>query len=182
MSTRNSLLVLGAAGLILVMAPSTAKPAHRVKPTPRVKAMQKPKTKSVEEEYAIIQNTGSTNTQGYFLMLTSYGNWKPSDQEDMDMLAVPAKQMPLVTKLFRDLAAAMPLSKLPARHGMRSASFGTRTFIIYKGQQSPDLTFGGDDRTNALKADVDAITKALHVGNTPRNPALEPVSPLPKKD
>ena len=77
-----------------------------------------------------------------------------------------------VKKLFADLNAAMPLTSLPVRHGMRSASFGTETFITYKGQQSPDLTFASDPRTVALKADIDAITKTLHVGNAPRRPIV----------
>ena len=66
----------------------------------------------------------------------------------------------------------MPLNALPVRHGMRSASFGTQTFITYKGQKSPDLTFASDPRTVALRADIDQITKALHVGNAPRHPIV----------
>ena len=58
------------------------------------------------------------------------------------------------------------------RHGMRSASFGTETYITYKGQKSPDLTLASDPRTAALKADIDAITKTLHLGNAPRRPIV----------
>ena len=81
-----------------------------------------------------------------------------------------------VGKLFQDLNAAMPLTSLPVRHGMRSASFGTATYITYRGQKSPDLTFASDPRTVALKADIDSITKTLHVGNAPRRPiSMRPI-------
>ena len=109
----------------------------------------------------MIENTGSTNTKGYKMTVSSSG----AIMDGKALVLPPA----MSKKLFRDLAAAMPLTGLPARHGMRSASFGTRTFITYKGQQSPDLTFGGGDaRATALKADVDAITQQLGVTNAPR--------------
>ncbi len=159
MSKRSRLLVAGAAGLLLTALPVYAK-----------------KTPKAPMQTATIQNTGSTNTTGYQIQVSSDGNATL-------LTLVPAKStshVPLVekkeklgtykfaTKLFQDLDAAMPLTALPVRHGMRSASFGTQTTIIYKGQSSPDLTFASDPRSVALKADIDAITKALHVGNAPR--------------
>jgi len=155
MSTRSSLLVLGAAGLILAALPALAKAPHKAKP------------KAATVETAVIENTGSTNTKGYHITISSTGG----ATMDGKALGLP---MAMNTQLFHDLAAAMPLSSLPARHGMRSASFGTRTFITYKGQQSPDLTFGGDARASALKADIDAITRELGVSNSPRRPVVQP--------
>lgn len=153
----------GAAGLLLAALPVLAKTTHKAKP------------KAAPVETAVIENTGSTNTQGYEITVSSTGG-ALMDGKALDLPMAMNKQF------FHDLAAAMPLSGLPARRGMRSASFGTRTFIIYKEQRSPDLTFGGDARTTALKADIDAIMGALHVGNAPRHPAFEPVSPLPQKN
>lgn len=154
---------MGAAGLLLAVFPALAK------------APQKAKPKTAPVETAVIENTGSTNTKGYQITVYSTGGAR-MDGKARGLPTAMNKQF------FRDLAAAMPLSGLPARHGMHSASFGTRTFVIYKGQQSPDLTFGGDALASALKADIEAITQELSIANSPRHPAFEPVSPLPQKN
>lgn len=157
------MIMVGAAGLLLAALPVFAKAPQKMKP------------KATPAETATIENTGSTNTKGYQIIVSSAGS-----------ATVAGKAMGLSkamsTQFFHDLAAAMPLSALPARHGMRSASFGTRTFITYNGQQSPDLTFGGNARAAALKADIDAITGALHIGNTPRRPVTPPAAPDPQPD
>ncbi|MDQ2800873.1 MAG: hypothetical protein M3Y13_14675, partial [Armatimonadota bacterium] len=110
---------------------------------------------------AKIENTGSTNTLGYAILVQSDGRtWNgvvhlsppylsPADTNVATLKAdnVPVstatvgRLSPVITrKFFHDLAAAMPLTSLTVRHGMRSASFGTRTYVSYKGQRSPDLT------------------------------------------
>ncbi len=162
-SERSSLprvLALIMAGLILVALPAVAKP------------------KLVAVQTAVIENTGSTNTVGYKITVSlspggyhldaasSDGQTRNKDTGDHNAM------MQRVRTFFADLDAAMPLNTLPVRHGMRSASFGTKTFITYKGQRSPDLTFASDPRTVALKSDIDGITKALHVGNAPRRPIV----------
>ena len=161
MSTHNKVLMMSVAGLLLTALPILAKVPQKAKP------------KAAPAETAIIENTGSTNTKGYQITVSSTGG----ASIDGKALALP---MAMSTQLFHDLAAAMPLTGLPARHGMRSASFGTRTFITYKGQQTPDLTFGGDMRATALKVDIDAITGALRVGNTPRRPVVQTPAPVPQ--
>lgn len=148
---------MGAAGLLLAAVPAVL-----------AKAPHKAKSAAAPAETAVIENTGSTNTKGYKITVHSGGG----AHMDGKALGLPRA---MNQKLFHDLAAAMPLTGLPARHGMRSASFGTRTFITYKGQQSPDLTFGGDARATALKADVDAITQQLCVTNAPRRPVTGPI-------
>jgi len=154
----SRLVAVGAAGLLLAALPAAAKP------------------KAAPVQTAEIDNTGSTNTLGYAIHVTSSGvavyciGAALSPNTHLNSIKVmPAAQ---AKKLFDDLDAAMPLTSLPVRHGMRSASFGTQTFITYKGQKSPDLTFASDPRTVALKADIDQITKALHVGNAPRRPIV----------
>ncbi len=158
MSTHNRILIAGAAGLLLSALPALAKTPQKAKP------------KAAPAETAVIENTGSTNTKGYKITVYSGGGARMDGKN----LGLP---MAMNTKFFQDLAAAMPLSALPARHGMRSASFGTRTFITYKGQQTPDLTFGGDAKAAALKADIDAITRQIGVSNAPRRPVVRPVTP-----
>ncbi len=138
-----------------------------------VLAKTKPKVISVES--AIIENTGSTNTQGYAIKISTTGDILYHAGDDLlgQSFGKFTKPLPKLQtkKLFHDLDAAMPLTALPVRHGMRSASFGTQTYITYKGQRSPDLTFASDPRTVALKADIDQITK-YYVGNAPRHPIV----------
>ncbi|MBV9849184.1 MAG: hypothetical protein JO250_05790 [Armatimonadetes bacterium] len=133
-------------------------------------------------ETAEIRNTGSTNTMGYRIVVPIAGSHTGTaaifhmngmvTAGDPDEGNVP---MPLVRKFARDLHAAMPLRQLPAGHGMKSASFGTSTFITYRGQRTPDLSFPANAHAQALRDDAIAIADALHVKNTPRRPAL----PLP---
>lgn len=156
----NKLTLLGAAVLLLTALPATAKP------------------KATPVQTAVIENTGSTNTFGYKITVTATkGTYHISSvsnggKDTSNESGMPSGVQPLVAHLFTNLNAAMPLSGLPVRHGMRSASFGTRTTITYKGQTSPDLTFVSDPRTVALKADIDAITKTLGVGNAPKRPIM----------
>ena len=154
-SERSSLprfLALAAAGLLLVALPAVAKP------------------KPGAVQTAGIENTGSTNTLGYTIAISSNYGARVSGGLYVPILSRVPK--PITDRFFADLNAAMPLTSLPVRHGMRSASFGTQTYITYKGQKSPDLTFASDPRTVALKADIDAITKTLHIGNAPRRPIV----------
>ena len=164
MSKRSKVMVLGTAGLLLVALPALAKP----KPAPI--------------ETAVIENTGSTNFMGYVISLSPQGSVQAANTPGYGIVSDLDKSKPAtlpksqIKKLFDDLAAAMPLTSLPVRHGMRSASFGTSTYITYKGQKSPDLTFAADPRTLALKADIEAITRTLHVGAMPRHPFVQPLN------
>ena len=173
MSTRNN-MVLGAAGLLLAALPAAAKTPQKA--SPKVAAIQT----------AVIENTGSTNTSGYTITLTSTGDKyhvASISNSGNDRNSEKGNKEPLgqqVRQFFADLSAAMPLTGLPAGHGMRSASFGTRTFITYQGQRSPDLTFSADPRTAALKADIAAIASAMRCHDSPRRPVLtQPVLPPP---
>ena len=148
-----------AAGLLLAALAAAARPKQSVGPI------------------AVIMNSGSTNTTGYRIVVSPDGSAQSEVTGLITTGSAPkarAAMLPSaqVKKLFQDLAAAMPLSALPVRHGMRSASFGTQTTITYEALTSPDLTFAPDPRSAALKADIDAITKTLHVGNAPRRPIV----------
>jgi len=182
MSTRSRLLVAGTVGLLLAALPALAKMPPKTKP------------KSAPAETAVIENSGSTNTLGYVITISSNYYARIDEQPRVPVLSRVPKaltdkrgggQHPVVVdvvlsrvpkaltdRFFADLNAAMPLTALPVRHGMRSASFGTQTFITYKGQKSPDLTFASDPRTVALKADIDSITKDLGFVNAPRRPVV----------
>ena len=158
MSTRRQTLILAALGLLPSALPAGAKPQ-----TPAVRT-------------AVIENTGSTNTRGYRITVSAAGaaDWIATERRG-GVVTGKAQQAtlsaPLAKRLFHDLDAARPLAGLKVNHGVRSASFGTQTFVTYKNQRTPDLTFGGDAHATALKADVGAITQALHITNAPRRPA-----------
>lgn len=151
MSTHSKLLILGAAGLLLAALAAQAKPSHAKHPTPAVRT-------------AAIINSGSTNTAGYEIVVSSNGK----AQYNGHSCHLGTGQ---ATRLFHDLDAAGPLPDLKVKHGVKSASFGTSTYITYKNHRSPDLSFGGDAHATALKADINAITQALHAANTPRHRA-----------
>ena len=160
MSKLNNMAMFGAAGVLFAVLPAGAKP------------------KAAPVQTAVIGNSGSTNTFGYTVTVSLTGNSyhvasvsnngsiRNSETGNHENLRLEVK------RFFSDLDAAMPLSSLPVRHGMRSASFGTRTTITYKGQQSPDLTFASDPRTTALKADIAAMTSIVHATDIPKHPIV----------
>lgn len=152
MSTRNRILLFGAAGLLLAIQPVFAQARHKAKPKAR------------PIEYVLFENTGAGN---YPFVLDSNGTAGMfGSQEDSGNLYLPKK---ITAKLFHDLDAAMPLSKLPVRRAMRSASLKTATYLSYKGQRSPDLSIPGNGKALALRDDIIAITKVFHVSNAPRS-------------
>ena len=132
---------------------------------------------------AMIVNTGSTNTAGYSLFVSPSGAVRvvqdPRPRQQKEPWAFNKIAPKQSRQLFHDLAAAMPLSRLPAGHGVKSVSFGTSTFIVYKGQRTPDLSFPASVLVRALAIDAEAIASALHVKALPRRPisALTPQLP-----
>ena len=117
---------------------------------------------------ALIVNTGSTNARGYRIyvepsgrvryVLANRGNTTQSQQ-----LRGGKVTKAQAGKLFRDLTLARPLSKLPAGHGVKSVSFGTSTFITYRRQSTPDLSFPVNAQARALADDARAIAAALRL-------------------
>ncbi len=161
-----------AAGMVLAALPGWAGPPSKAAP------------KTAPVETVTIENTGSTNTTGYQIVVSSSGSASyreaGANGTALDNLAKPriqALSKDVTAKLFTDLAAAGPLASLPARHGMRSVSFGTETYVTYKGQRSPDLTFPASPQAQSVRDDVMAITRTLHVANHARFPLSRPILP-----
>jgi len=163
MSTRSNFVYLAAAGFVLAVLPIWAKTPHKQIP------------EKAPESSVTIENTGSTNTTGYQIVVSSGGS---ASYREVSKLGASPQGLPrvqtmpaeLTKKLFTDLAAAGPLASLPVRHGMRSVSFGTATYLTYKGQSSPDLTFPANPQAQALRDDVMAIAQAMHAANNARRP------------
>ena len=175
MSTRSNILCLAAAGLILAAMPIWAKPTHHT---------SKPALKKAAEDTVTIENSGSTNTTGYQITVSSGGsasyletNTRSTSPENLLTPRIQALSKTITTKLFTDLAAAGPLASLPIRHTMQSVSFGTSTFVTYHGQRSPDLTAPASPQAMALREDVIAVAQSLHAANNPRFPLSRPILP-----
>jgi len=117
---------------------------------------------------ALIVNTGSTNARGYRIYVQPSGRvhyvlanrGKTDLTERMSSGKISKAQ---AAKLFHDLALAMPLSRLPAGHGVKSASFGTSTYVTFGRQSSPDLSFPANAKARALAADAQSIATALRL-------------------
>lgn len=92
----------------------------------------------------IVEDTGSTNFSGYRMVIEpsgevnvmAYGKDSRHLVYDNGRHNVPPEA---AKKLIDDLEAVMPLSGLQTVGCAKSASFGTRTYVTYKGQTSPDI-------------------------------------------
>ena len=113
-----------------------------------------------------IENTGSTNTSAYRIVLEENGSATLESHRKGQSVGAPVTHTvskELAARLFADVHKAMPLSKWPARHLIKSASFGTATFVEFAGERSPDLegSAASEPELSALQADVKAIVAAV---------------------
>jgi len=110
---------------------------------------------------AVIVNSGSTNLSGYKIVVRQNGlaTVITDGGASRDQQLKPATS----AALFMDLAAATPLKNLETEPCMKSASFGSSTYIQYKGQRTPDVSCPMDGVGAKLGADVERITGELHV-------------------
>lgn len=121
---------------------------------------------------AVILNTGSTNAPGYRVVVRRSGE---AEYVRGDRRSTGGVSPALADRFFTDLAASMPLSKLPGQLCAKSASFGTSLFVWWRGQRSPDLSCPGDDRGRAVAADADEIANALNL--SAGQPVMRPLPP-----
>ena len=105
------------------------------------------------DDTVLIRDTGSTNSSGYELTVNKSGqavcvnsDWqkqRPPGQRGNGIGLPEGKSIlskDITSQFFADLNASMPLSKLPIEEPcIRSASFGSSTYIVYKGEMSPDI-------------------------------------------
>ncbi len=163
--------------LAALLACACALPASAAQPVPYL---------PVPHDAAVILNTGSTNALGYRIVIQRNG-----DAEYVSGTTRKKTQLSedLALVLFANLDAAMPLSQLPTVGCMKSVSFGTRTFVWWRGQRSPDVSCPTDAHGAALNSS--ALKIAYEFGlqkeiflpsHEPRRPVTEPtpaVSPSP---
>jgi hypothetical protein len=133
---------------------------------------------------ALITNSGSTNTSGYRIEVRSDGSATVAMVHGPSASPSPAKSFTvppgIAKQFFTDLAAAHQ-AKTVTEPCMKSASFGSSTYVTWQGWRSPDLTCPPSDATGkALVNDVDEIRKAAGVSAMPfRQGPVEVKSPGP---
>lgn len=105
----------------------------------------------------VITDTGSTNRAGMTVTVGSKGHTVIESRNGTK--AKMTLDSDLQRKLLEDIQSASPLDQLPITHCAKSISFGTRTFVTFKGVKSPDISCAGqsDPRVTALQKDVNMI-------------------------
>ncbi len=115
---------------------------------------------------ALLVNSGSTNFNGYQIAVL------PDGSATMNVGGATSAGFvarPQVRWLFLKLEQAAPLASLHTEHCMKSASFGSSTYVVYSGSQSPDLSCGGDAAVRELARTIDVIVKQLGVTSLPKH-------------
>jgi len=92
----------------------------------------------------IVEDTGSTNFSGYRIVVDPSGVVNVTSHGRISINVIYPNghykvSSEVVHKLMDDLDTDMPLSALKSVACAKSASFGTSTFVTYKGQTSPDI-------------------------------------------
>ena len=133
----------------------------------------------VPHDAAVILNTGSTNAQGYRIVVQRDGQAEYVMGSARKKVQLSAQK---TESFFADMSAAMPLTALRAGHCMKSASFGSSTFVCCRGKRSPDLQCAADPKATALYSSVSKVAIELGLDriiippmpNEPRRPMPEP--------
>jgi hypothetical protein len=125
-------------------------------------------------DVAVIVNSGSTNTAGFRIVVERSGKAeftaapRRSSRSPDETPKQMERMLPdtVVKRFYSDLDAAKPLSSLPNRRCMKSASFGTKLTIELGGEETPDLSCGSGDNAKLqdLVRDASEIVK-LFSGN-----------------
>lgn len=112
-------------------------------------------------ESAIITNSGSTNTAGFTITVRSDGTGTLSVQHRaLRAVAIPHD---VTERFFTDLQAVRAQNP-PPQFCMKSASFGSRTSIAWRGWSSPDVQCPPRSANMGMLAtDVKAIEAAAGV-------------------
>ena len=140
--------------LLLVVAPLAANAVESQSGTP------------LDETHALIVNSGSTNFEGFSLILAEDGEAKLKQGNSTSQKYLPQT---FTTRLFADLRAAGALDALPQSRCMKSASFGTTTRIFYRGKSSPDVSCPSPNPLlRRLAMDVMSLLDAANISTIPR--------------
>jgi hypothetical protein len=129
---------------------------------------------------ATIVNSGSTNSAGFRLDVRSDGSATFTvDGRTPESRTV----LPVSVALFiKNLKASLPLSPGKSEGCVKSASFGTSTFVIYHGHRSGDISCGTSLKERTLMSDVNRIALEAKIpAMIPRAQVLpRPLPPTPE--
>ncbi len=124
---------------------------------------------SGKDQTVTIVDSGATNLTGFRIVVqrsgkavfvTTPGKFARRADEKADTKQQQLSHS-LVNRLFADLEAVGPLSSIPERRCMKSASFGTTRTIEFGAEKTPDLSCGdeGNAKLKTLIDDVNEIVK-----------------------
>jgi hypothetical protein len=129
-----------------------------ITPSYALPSMQMEKTAA--NSIAVIRNSGSTNTCPYVIHVSlSFSAKYTTCKSQQGQGQLPRA---LTKKFFHDIEAAQPLAALPHKlFCIKSKSFGTKTYIEYGAQKSPDVSCSSDPLGVKLANDAQAIQATL---------------------
>jgi hypothetical protein len=122
---------------------------------------------AIAPEAIVITDSGSTNTNGYQIVVSVKGRVHFESGPRHGSTRLPHR---LLSKLKYDVMMAQPLSHVRARPDcMKPASFGTTTTVALGPEHTADLNCAATPKGEALKSDADDIASLLNLP-TPRHP------------
>ena len=149
--------MLHALVLVLALAVPTYGPVPMPSESPPVPAARVP----TATDEALIVNSGSTNRAGYRVRVYADGT---TALQQGDVSLRKRVSLALVQRFFGDLRAAGALDALPRGSCMKSTSFGSSTYVGYRGKMSPDVSCpSGSSAAHMLAVDADALAAAAGV-------------------
>jgi hypothetical protein len=160
--------VVALIGVAAILGACSKPQEHSAQGTPA--SASAPKADTATSKAIVIADSGSTNTIGYRISIGADGDTSYVSGAGPGQATLPTD---LYARLTSDVAAAGPLSKLPAGSCMKPASFGTAVKISLAGQTSPDLSCAGNDAATKLKDDIDAVVAFLKLEDVPRSQGKE---------
>lgn len=121
---------------------------------------------------AHIVNSGSTNTPAYEIRIWSDGHARVTTKGNTNNVRID----PGVARQFFADAKKAKAENATGAACMKSASFGSKTTVLYHGWRSPDVTCPLTGTLAALASDVAVISQALDPVR-PRRIQLPPNEP-----
>lgn len=124
-------------------------------------------------------DSGSTNRPGATLTVDESGNVSVEQRNsEAQSTKISAE---LCQQLIHDVKAAGTLSELPAQHCPKSVSFGSRLYVEFNSDRSPDISCSpqSDPRAAALQKHANEILETVRkqLGLSRFRPA-RPVRPI----
>ncbi|PZR56053.1 MAG: hypothetical protein DLM50_09560 [Candidatus Meridianibacter frigidus] len=123
---------------------------------------------------ALIANSGSTNSPAYAIRVRSDGFAQITGGGSPREARVDGT---LAGKLLADARVAKTANPRGGAPCMKSASFGSRTTVLYHGWRSPDLGCPAEGILATLTGDVQAVASALGAGHPGHRVTLPPREP-----